>query len=51
MPPIGYSYLFIHILCNFFKDPRRGKRKPSRWFEPIEKNNFEQELPAEWEGM
>jgi hypothetical protein len=34
-----------------FADPRRGKRNPSRWFEPIEKNNFEQELPAEWEGM
>ncbi|EFX81556.1 hypothetical protein DAPPUDRAFT_303452 [Daphnia pulex] len=31
-------------------DPRRGKRNPSRWFEPIEKDNFEQELPAEWEA-
>ncbi|XP_071453750.1 NADH dehydrogenase [ubiquinone] 1 alpha subcomplex assembly factor 2 isoform X2 [Hetaerina americana] len=32
------------------EDPRQGKRKPSRWFEPLEKEAFDQELPAEWEA-
>ncbi|GLH16610.1 Uncharacterized protein GBIM_20844 [Gryllus bimaculatus] len=31
-------------------NPSIGKRKPSRWFEPHEKDNFEQEMPAEWES-
>ncbi len=47
-----YHQVSVQYFVNiFFVDPKRGKRKPSRWFEPIEKSNFEQELPAEWEGM
>lgn len=31
-------------------EPSIGKRKASRWFEPVEKEDFEQEMPAEWEA-
>lgn len=31
-------------------NPQLGKRKPSRWFEPVEKDDFQQEMPAEWEA-
>ncbi|XP_046402294.1 NADH dehydrogenase [ubiquinone] 1 alpha subcomplex assembly factor 2 [Ischnura elegans] len=31
-------------------DPQRGRRKPSRWFEPLDKEEYCQELPAEWEA-
>jgi len=31
-------------------DPSRGKRRASRWFEPVIKENFEQDLPAEWQS-
>ncbi|KAH0812182.1 hypothetical protein GEV33_010619 [Tenebrio molitor] len=31
-------------------DPSIGKRKPSRWFEPPVKDDFQQEMPAEWEA-
>lgn len=31
-------------------NPSVGKRKASRWFDPPETENFEQELPAEWES-
>jgi len=31
-------------------DPQAGKRKPERWFLPLEKNKFDQEIPSEWEG-
>lgn len=31
-------------------DPARGKRRPSRWFVPPTKDDFEQEMPAEWEA-
>ncbi|KAF2893574.1 hypothetical protein ILUMI_12603 [Ignelater luminosus] len=31
-------------------DPSRGKRRPSRWFVPATKDDFEQEMPAEWEA-
>lgn len=31
-------------------NPSIGKRKASRWFEPTEKDNFDQEMPAEWES-
>lgn len=31
-------------------DPAVGRRKASRWFDPPEKEDFEQELPAEWEA-
>ncbi|XP_076254069.1 NADH dehydrogenase [ubiquinone] 1 alpha subcomplex assembly factor 2 isoform X2 [Rhynchophorus ferrugineus] len=27
-----------------------ARSKPSRWFEPPEKDNFQQEMPAEWEA-
>lgn len=30
------------------KDLARGKSKTSRWFEPPEKENHEQEMAAEW---
>lgn len=43
---ISYMLILISVL-----DPQIGKRKPNRWFVPIEKGNFEQELPAEWEGI
>lgn len=29
-------------------DPSRGKRKTSRWHEPVEKDNTMAELPGEW---
>lgn len=31
-------------------NPSVGKRRASRWFEPPEKGDFQQELPAEWES-
>lgn len=31
-------------------DPSVGKRKASRWFEPKDKEDFSQEMPAEWES-
>lgn len=31
-------------------NPSIGKRKASRWFEPIHKDDFDQELSAEWEA-
>lgn len=31
-------------------DETKNKRKTSRWFEPPEKENHEQELTAEWES-
>uniref|UniRef100_G3MQ45 NADH dehydrogenase [ubiquinone] 1 alpha subcomplex subunit 12 n=1 Tax=Amblyomma maculatum TaxID=34609 RepID=G3MQ45_AMBMU len=31
-------------------DPSRGKRRPSRWFEPLIKENFTADMPAEWEA-
>lgn len=31
-------------------DPRRGKRRPSRWFTPTDPDAFDQEMPAEWEA-
>ncbi|KAK9730514.1 NADH ubiquinone oxidoreductase subunit NDUFA12 [Popillia japonica] len=31
-------------------NPSVGKRRASRWFEPQEKENFQQEMPAEWEA-
>lgn len=31
-------------------NPQIGKRKPSRWFEPKVKEDFDQEIPAEWEA-
>ncbi|XP_073822334.1 NADH dehydrogenase [ubiquinone] 1 alpha subcomplex assembly factor 2 [Musca autumnalis] len=31
-------------------DPSVGKRKPSRWFEPVDKEAFDNELTAEWEA-
>lgn len=32
------------------KDLNRGKAKTSRWFEPPEKENHEQEMAGEWES-
>lgn len=31
-------------------NPSIGKRKASRWFDPPEAENFEQERPAEWDA-
>lgn len=31
-------------------DPSIGKRRTNRWFEPTMKDNFDQEMPAEWEA-
>jgi NADH:ubiquinone oxidoreductase subunit len=31
-------------------DPQNGRRKAARWFEPVDKENFEQEVTAEWEA-
>lgn len=31
-------------------NPSIGKRKASRWFEPIDKDDFEQERTAEWDA-
>lgn len=30
--------------------PQTGKRNPSRWFEPADKEAFDQEITAEWEA-
>lgn len=32
------------------KDLSKGKNKTSRWFEPPEKENHEQEMASEWES-
>lgn len=42
-----------HFGNKFFEippDPSVGRRKSSRWFEPKEKEDFEQEMPAEWDA-
>jgi len=31
-------------------DPQAGKRRPERWFQPVQKENYGQELPGEWES-
>lgn len=31
-------------------NPSIGKRKPSRWFEPSQKDAFDQERTAEWDA-
>ena len=31
-------------------DPANGRRKTARYFEPQDKSDFEQEIPAEWEA-
>lgn len=31
-------------------NPSIGKRKPSRWFEPPRKDDFDQERTAEWDA-
>lgn len=31
-------------------DPSIGKRRANRWFEPVGKEDFDQEMPAEWEA-
>lgn len=31
-------------------NPSIGKRKASRWFEPKDKDSFDQEITAEWEA-
>lgn len=31
-------------------NPSVGQRKPSRWFVPVNKDDFEQEKTAEWES-
>lgn len=46
---IGEDYFgnkYFEIPAN----PSIGKRKPSRWFEPTNKEAFDQELTAEWEA-
>lgn len=46
---IGTDYFgnkYFEIPAN----PQIGKRKPSRWFEPKLKDDFDQEIPAEWEA-
>lgn len=46
---IGEDYFgnkFYEIAAN----PSIGKRKSSRWFEPKTKEDFEQEVTAEWEA-
>lgn len=46
---MGEDYMFTKYY-EIPANPKIGKRNPSRWFVPIEKDNFEQELPAEWEA-
>lgn len=29
-------------------DPQSGKRRAERWFQPVQKDNYGQELPGEW---
>jgi NADH dehydrogenase [ubiquinone] 1 alpha subcomplex assembly factor 2 len=41
-----YGNKYYEIPAN----PQIGKRKSSRWFEPKIKDDFEQEIPAEWEA-
>lgn len=46
---IGKDY-FGNTYYEIPADPRRGKRLPTRWFEPETKDAFDQEMPAEWEA-
>ncbi|CRL04208.1 CLUMA_CG017308, isoform A [Clunio marinus] len=46
---IGEDY-FGNKFYEIPKDPSKGKSKTSRWFEPPEKENHEQEISAEWES-
>lgn len=46
---IGKDYLGN----KYYETPRRAdseRTKPARYFEPAERDNFEQEMPAEWEA-
>ncbi|XP_028159064.1 NADH dehydrogenase [ubiquinone] 1 alpha subcomplex assembly factor 2 [Ostrinia nubilalis] len=31
-------------------DPQRGKRKPTRWYDPPKGQDFQDPIPAEWES-
>ena len=41
-----YGNKYYEIPAN----PSEGKRKSSRWFVPTNKEDFDQEMPAEWES-
>lgn len=40
----GTKYYEVPVASN------SSRKKPSRYFIPVNKDNFEQELPAEWEA-
>lgn len=46
---IGEDY-FGNKFYEIPKSEATGKTKTSRWFEPVEKDNHEQEMTAEWEA-
>lgn len=54
---ITINYLdFLIVLFNSDRyyeippNPSLGKRRSNRWFVPVEKENFQQDMPAEWEA-
>lgn len=34
----------------YYEKENTGGRKPSRWFVPVDNNNFQQDIPPEWEA-
>lgn len=47
--PVGSDY-FGNKYYEIPPNPSIGKSRASRWFEPPEKDDFMQEMPAEWEA-
>ncbi|CAH2050747.1 unnamed protein product, partial [Iphiclides podalirius] len=46
---IGKDYIG-NIYYEIPADPSRGKRKPSRWYDPPKGLDFEDPIPSEWES-
>ncbi|XP_046978276.1 NADH dehydrogenase [ubiquinone] 1 alpha subcomplex assembly factor 2 [Vanessa cardui] len=46
---IGKDYIG-NVYYEIPADPSKGKRKPSRWYDPPKGLDFQDPLPAEWEA-
>ncbi|XP_068626776.1 NADH dehydrogenase [ubiquinone] 1 alpha subcomplex assembly factor 2 isoform X2 [Battus philenor] len=46
---IGKDYIG-NIYFEIPADPSRGKRRPSRWYDPPKGHDFENPIPPEWES-
>ncbi|KAL0850923.1 hypothetical protein ABMA28_006831 [Loxostege sticticalis] len=46
---MGKDYLG-NVYFEIPADPQRGKRKPTRWYDPPKGQDFQDPIPAEWES-